>query len=355
MNTKKSYQSQEKIRFLPKLTRAYKRTTLTEKVVGFGAVGLLLASIFFNGGSNPLWAIAGFAVIVGIINLLVYKAKLVIAGAIFAAHIAILPTVAGLYAYLRPDGPNGDIVSPIMVLLAATVFFSILAYRVCRGRYWLNLILVLFALDFGGLLVSLGMGLNWGTGTGILLALIAVVLRAIPWFNLFNKGKTVIPPDLVNSTQNQKTEKLFRKLKYKVAEVPEKWPLSHIAYSQNKIYLIATLTPKRSLIINRNRFYYDGSFIEPLLYEIAQSAEKWSLEHKIEAKHIVTVAIIHDEDFFPSSDKNLAIQVSEKGMERTAGHIYLTTPDGIKELEEVKDTRMSQKSYQSIVKALDAS
>lgn len=355
MNKKQSYQSQEKIRFLPKLVRSYKRTSLLEKIAGFAAVGLLTTSIFFNGGSDPLWAISGFFVLVAIINVLVYKSQLILAGAVFAAHIALLPTVAGLYAYLRPDGPNGDIVSPIIVLLSATVFFAVLAYRICRGRYWVSLLVILFALDLGGLLFSLGLGVTWGTGTGIMLAMLAVVFRSIPWHALFNKSKTVIPPELVNSTQNNETERLFRKLKYKTVNVPENWPLSHIAYSPKKIYLISTLTPKRSLIINRNRFYYDGSFIEPLLYEIAHSAEKWSLENKVDAKYIVTVAIIHDENFFPSTDKSLSIQVSEKGMERTAGHIVLATPAGIKDLETLPTNRIPQKSLQHIEKVLNAS
>lgn len=347
---KKTYnQQKERKRFIPRVIESYKNSTLFEKIGGLTSILILLGALVLNIGENPL-LIALFVVgIFAILNILVYKASLVISGIVLAAHVALIPYVSSLYAYLVPEY-TGDTLGPLAVISLATLVFSIISYRLCRGRYWITLGLVLFSLSLGGLMISLVLNLQWGTIPGLILAVLAVVVRAVPWRATFRKNDNFVSPMLANSSQNSLTEKLFTKLKYNIADLSDQWPLSHVAYSKKRIFLISTFTPSRALIINKNRFYYDGAFIEPMIFEIAKATDEWCRENKVDIKYVTTVALVHNKAYFPSSDVSLSIKIAEKGLNHTERQLHLVTPDGVEDLLEQEVQHLPYKTFQKLEK-----
>lgn len=350
MKKKPFNQQKNRKSFFPRLAEGYRNTTLFEKIGALGAVIILCAALAFNAGSNPVLIAASILGIFVIINLIAYRASLMLAGVVFAIHIAALPYAATGYSFMMPGEYSGDIMSPLSILAFATLVFSILAYRFARGRYWLSLIFIFFSLDYLGIVLSALLGLNWGTGTALIMATVALVFRTIPWSSILRKNDNFISPTLANSSQDHLTKKLFEDKKYNVVALEDKWPLSHIAYSKKRIFLVSTFTPRRSLILNKERFYYDGAFIEPMIFEIVKTANEWCREHKIDSKFVTTVALVNNPDMFPSSDSVLSIQIAEKGDNHSLGHLHLATPLGIAELDSEEVPYFPFKAYQKLEK-----
>lgn len=343
-------QQKERKRFIPRIIDSYKNSTIWEKVGGLIAVLILIGALVFNVDENPM-TIALFIVgIFAVLNILVYKASLVFSGIIFASHIASIPYISGLYGYLTVSEESVDFFSPFVVISLATFVLPIIAYRFCRGRYWVSLGLVLFALGLGGIMTSLALNLQWGTAPGIILATLVIVLRAFPLKAMFRKDDNYISPSLANSSQDSLTAKLFSNVKYNTVKLSNKWPLSHIAYSKKRIFLISTFTPSKALIINKNRFYYDGAFIEPMLFEIASTADEWCRENKVDIKYVTTIAVINNKVYFPSAESLLSIKIAEKGLNHTERQLHLITPDGIEELLEQDVPHLPYKIFQNLEK-----
>jgi hypothetical protein len=343
-------QQKDRKRLIPRIVESYKKSTMLEKVGGFLSLLILLTALFFNIGENPLMIVLFVTGIFAVANILIYKASLVFSGLILAVHIASIPFLSSLYAWLSPNKEEVDLFSPFAVLSFATFAFAIIAYRVCRGRYWLSLGLTLLALGLGGLLIALTLNIHWGTWPGIILASLAVIVRAVPWRATFRKNDNFISPNLANSSQDGLTTKLFTKLKYETSSLSNQWPLSHIAYSKKRIFLVSTFTPSKALIINKNRFYYDGAFIEPMIFEIAKTADEWCRANKVDSKYVTTVAIIHNKVYYPSSDSLLSIKIAEKGLNHTEKQLHLITPDGMEELLEQEVPHLPYKTYQKLEK-----
>lgn len=332
--SKQPYMKQKDKRWLlPRLVNKYKQTTLTEKIAGYGSILLLFFMLTLNGGGNILWVVLGISSIILIVNLMLYQSRLIFAGLVLAFHVAFIPYAGSLYALLARGGYSGDISSPILSLSGATFLLSVLAYRLCRGRYWLSLLYTFLALDFAGLLVSISFNLNFGVFTGLVLAFGVIAFRAINWRTIFRKPDNYLHRTLVNSSQNDTTEKFMKKLGFKVKELKGTWPIGQVAYSSEGIFLISTLTPTSVIVVNKNRFYYDGAFIEPLLHKIAEESEQWSQDNKIDSKYITTVALINNDTYYPTSDDMLSISIKEKGSRQALG-MYLTTQKGIKTIME---------------------
>lgn len=349
--SKKTYsQQKERKKFFPRIIESYKKSTLLEKVVGFSSLLILAVALVLNIGENPLMlaliAVGTFAVF----NIFIYKANLVMSALILAIHISSIPYIASLYGYLGSKDGEVDGFSPFIVLSLATFVFPVIAYRLCRGRYWVTLLLVLFGLGLGGLMVALALNLQWGTATGIIFAILAIAFRAIPWRATFRKNDNFISPTLANSSQDSLTKKLFEKLNYNVSELNNKWPLSHIAYSKKRIFLISTFTPSKALIINKNRFYYDGAFIEPMLFEIAKASDEWCRENKIDIKYVTTISIIHNKVYFPSSDSLLSIKIAEKGKNQSESQLHIATPKGVDEILDQEVPHLPYKTFQRLEK-----
>lgn len=349
--TKKTFnQQKERKRFIPRIVDSYKKSTTLEKATGFLSLLVLAVALVFNIGENPL-NLALIAVgIFAVVNLFVYKANLTMSALILAAHISSIPYLASLYGYFNHKDGEVDSFSPFIVLSLATFAFAVLAYRFCRGRYWISLALVLLGLGFGGLITALELNLTWGVAPGVILASLMVLFRAVPWRATFRKNDNFISPTLANSSQDSLTAKLFHSKKYSVSELPNLWPLSHVAYSQKRVFLVSTFTPSKALVINKNRFYYDGAFIEPMIFEIAKTAEEWCRENKVDAKYVTTVALINNKVYFPSSDTLLSIKIAEKGKQHTEAQLHLVTPEGLDELLEQEVPHLPYKVFQSIQK-----
>lgn len=343
-------QQKERKRFIPRIIDSYKNSTLWEKLGGLTAILILVAALVFNVGDDPLSAALFIVGIFAVFNVLVYKASLVFSSVIFAAHIASIPYVSSLYGYLGATEDSIDFFSPFVIISLATFVFPVIAYRLCRGRYWISLGLVLFALGLGGIMTSLALNLQWGTGPGIILAILAIALRAFPLTAMFRKNDNFISPNLANSSQDSLTAKLFSGIKYTTVRLSNKWPLSHIAYSKKRIFLISTFTPSKTIIINKNRFYYDGAFIEPMLFEIAATADQWCRENKVDIKYVTTVAIIHNKVYFPSAESLLSIKIAEKGLNHTEKQLHLITPEGMDELLEQDIPHLPYKIFQKLEK-----
>lgn len=343
-------QQKDHKRFIPRIIESYKNSSIWEKLGGLTAILILIGALFFNVDENPLTVILFIIGIFAVFNILVYKASLVFSSIIFAAHIASIPYISSLYGYLGSTEDSLDFFSPFVVMSLATFVFPVVAYRLCRGKYWISLGLTLFGLGLGGIMSSVSLNLQWGIGPGIILATLAIVLRAVPWAAPFRKNDNFIPPALANSSQDSLTSKLFNGVKYNTANLSNKWPLSHIAYSKKRIFLISTFTPSKAIVINKNRFYYDGAFIEPMLFEIAATADEWCRENKVDIKYVTTVAIVHNKVYFPSAEFLLSIKIAEKGLNHTERQLHLITPDGIEELLEQDVPHLPYKVFQKLEK-----
>lgn len=348
---KKTYnQQKDKKKFKLRIGEAYRSTTLLEKAGWFLSLAILVGALALNGGGNPVWAVLGLLGIFALITLLAYKSNLIFSGLILALHIATLPYMAMMYSYITPGEYTGDVVTPLVVLGFATIVFAIIAYRFSVGRYWITLMLVLGALGLGGIFVSMALQVSWGILPGLALAVLTIIIRSISWRGLLGKDSTYISPSLANGSKDHLTKNLFQSKKYHVAEIPGYWPLSHIAYSKKRIYLISTFTPRRSLIVNKNRFYYDGAFIEPMLFEIASNADSWCKTNNIDIKYVTTVALINDNELFPTADAILGIKIAEKGSARPEGQLHLATQSGIDELEDLEVPHLPYKTFQKLEK-----
>lgn len=347
--TKQSYEKQKNRRLFPKLINKYKETTLTEKAMAYGSILLLFVMMTLNGGGNILWVVLGILSIVLIINLMIYQSKLIFAGLVFAVHVAFLPYAAMLYAILARDGYAGESSGPIVTLSAATFLLTVAAYRFCRGRYWLTLLYVFVALDLAGLLVSISMNFTLGVLPGLVLAIAVIVFRAINWRSVFRKPEGFISRKLVDGSQDDITEKFMKKLGFEVKPLKGTWPLGQVAYSSEGIFLISTFTPSSVIVVNKNRFYYDGAFIEPLLYKLAEEGSKWSESNQIDTKYVRTIALINNKTYYPTTDKMLSIDIKEKGSRKTMG-MYLTTQDGVKTIMERDSTYVPVKVLAKVSK-----
>lgn len=343
-------QQKDRKRLIPRIIESYKNSSIWEKLGGLAAILILVAALVFNVGDNPLHITLFIVGIFAVLNILVYKASLVFSSIIFAAHIASIPYVSSLYGYLGATEDSVDFFSPFVIMSLATFVFPVIAYRLCRGRYWISLGLVLLALGIGGIMTAVALDLHWGIAPGIILAVIAIALRAAPWRAMFRKNDNFISPTLANSSQDSLTSKLFHEVKYNTASLSNKWPLSHIAYSKKRIFLISTFTPSKAIIINKNRFYYDGAFIEPMLFEIATTADEWCRENKVDIKYVTTIAIVHNKVYFPSAESLLSIKIAEKGRNNTEKQLHLITPDGLEELFEQDVPHLPYKAFQKLEK-----
>jgi hypothetical protein len=350
MNKKPFKQQKNKKRFIPRVIEGYKSTTLPEKIGGFLALVILFAALAFNSGSNPVLLVSAVAGIFAVFNLLAYKPSLMFSTLVFAVHIAALPYVSLGYSFITPGEYSGDIITPMAILALATLVFSVLAYRFARGRYWVSLLAIFIAMDYLGITISSMIGAKWGTAMALIVSALTLTARIIPWRSLFGKNEDFISPTLANGSENKHTKKLLESMGYDVQELEDKWPLSHIAYSKKRVYLISTFTPRRAIVLNRERFYYDGAFIEPMIFEIVKTANEWCREHKIDAKYVSTVALVNNSDMFPSTDSVLSIQIAEKGDNHSLGQMHLVTPAGLDELNGEEVPHFPFKLYQKLEK-----
>lgn len=348
--SKQPYMKQKDKRWLlPRLVNKYKQTTLMEKLAGYGSILFLLAMITLNGGGNILWVVLGVASIILMINLMLYQSRLIFAGLVLALHVAFIPYAASIYALASPGGYTTDLATPILVLSLSTFILCVLAYRFTKGRYWVTLLYTFAALDLIGLMVVASTGLSFGAVPGLVLALAVIVIRSFKWGTVLRKPDNYLSRQLVNKSQDDITEKFMKKQGFNVKKLEDKWPLGHVAYSSEGIFLIATLTPSSVMIVNKDRFYYDGAFLEPLLHRIAEESEQWSQSHQIDTKYITTVALVNNEAYYPTADNMLSISIKEKGSRNAMG-IYLATQKGVKTIMDNEQTYVPKKILEKVSK-----
>lgn len=349
----KSFDQIKKRGFFKKIGDAYRRTTLLEKLASFGAILLFLTVIIFSSGSNPLQIIIVVVSAFVLFNLFVYQTRLLLTSIIIAMHIAVLPYVSYIYSALVPDY-TGDAITPLVVLSMLTFFFSVVAYRLCRGRYWLTLVYLFFTIDFIAPLISVVFHLQAGTWPAVIAGIAVIVIRSISWRGLFNKKQPVISTQLINGTLDEETRELIQSDNSQAFRIKSYRPLDVVRIVGSKAEIIVPMTTKKPIIINKNRFYHDGAFIEPLLFHIVSQATLWSMKNKIAGNDIVVVALIHNESHFPTSDKWLSVKIAEKGSRHNFGNLILATPEGLKEYQKlyVNDV-MKDKVLAKIIKSTD--
>lgn len=350
---KKSFTQQKKRSFIKKVTDAYKSTTLWEKLASFGAILLISVAVFFNTKNNPLLVAVALVTMFALFNLFVYKTRILLTSIVIALHITALPYVASIYSGLI-DTYIGDVLGPLVVISMFTFILSVIAYRTCRGRYWVTLIILYLAIDIMAPLVSILFSLYWGTWMALIMGTIALIIRTINWRALFSRKKAIISTRLINGSQKDRTKALLEATGNKPFELNGYNPIEAVRIIKDQAELITTLTPKKPIIFNDNRFYYDGEFIEPLLFDIAEKASDWSRKNKISRDNITVVVLIHDVDKFPSSDLWLAVKVSEKGSNNNVGNLLFTTPEGLKDYHKFYGQKpIPEKTLKRIQKAVD--